>query len=224
MSRTMQRMTVNIALQAAAVAALGAITETTVDMTSSGNWEVTVAYGDTNLVAMAQSGTGRIVKKGGACLLLRKNSTFTGGVEIQEGFVTVDPDSEAGTSGTVVCTALGAGAVTILGQRPGYTGYCELGIVGAGKDDTRIVTITNNIHVTGNTTGNYPALVIYGQNSVLTGKITADQDFVFWDDYNSTYAVSSSQYNRYQNARRIANYHRVAEAMDPAEYRAIMAD
>ena len=128
-----------------------------------------MAAGDSNVVTVAQSGSGRIVKKGGGYLVLRKNSTFTGGVEIQEGFVMVDPDADAGTSGTVNCTALGTGDVAILGQRDGYTGYCELGIVGAGKDDTRIVTIANNIHVTGNTTGQYPALVFYGQNSVLTG-------------------------------------------------------
>ena len=176
----------------AAFGAVGAITETETDMTAQGDWEVTVAAGDSNVVTVAQSGAGKIVKKGGGWLVLRKNSTFTGGVELQEGFLMVDPDADAGTSGTVNCTALGTGDVTILGQRSDYTGYCELGIVGAGKDDTRIVTITNNIHVTGNTTGNYPALILYGQKSVLTGKITADQDFVFWDDYNSTYDVSSS--------------------------------
>ena len=178
-------------------AAAGTITETTTDETASGDWEVTVAAGDSNVVTVAQSGSGKIIKKGGGYLVLRKNSTFTGGVEIQAGFVMADPDADAGTSGTVNCTALGMGDVTILGQRGDYTGYCELGIVGAGKDDTRIVTLTNNINVTGNTTGSYPAIVLYGQNSVLSGKITADQDFVFWDDNNSTKAISSSQYNRY---------------------------
>ena len=187
-----------ICFTAAFGAAAGTITEITDDMTALGDWEITVAAGDSNVVTVAQSGSGRIVKKGGGYLVLRKNSTFTGGVELQEGFVMVDPDADAGTSGTVNCTALGTGDVTILGQRSGYTGYCELGIVGAGKDDTRIVTITNAIHVTGNTTGTYPALVLYGKNSVITGKITADQDFVFWDDYNSTKAISSSQYNRYE--------------------------
>ncbi len=194
-------MTKKLAFVAAisvAFAAFGAITETTEDMTALGDWEVTVAAGDSNVVTVAQSGGGKIVKKGGGYLVLWKNSTFTGGVELQEGFVMVDPDADAGTSGTVNCTALGSGDVTILGQRSGYTGYCELGIVGAGPNDTRIVTVANNITVTGTSNGTYPALVIYGQKSVLTGKITAAADFYFWDDFNSTTAISSSQFNRYQ--------------------------
>ncbi len=180
----------------AGAAFAGTITETTTDMTALGDWTVNVASGDSNVVTVAQSGTGKIIKTGGGYLVLRKNSTFTGGVELQAGFIMVDPDADAGTSGTVNCTALGTGDVTILGQRSGYTGYCELGIVGAGKDDTRIVTVANNINVTGTSNGTYPALVIYGQNSVLTGKITAAADFYFWDDFSSTTAISSSQWNR----------------------------
>ena len=186
-----------VAAISAAFAAVGAITETTDDMTAQGDWEVTVAAGDSNVVTVAQSGSGKIIKKGGGYLVLRKNSTFTGGVEIQAGFVMADPDADAGTSGTVNSTALGTGDVTILGQRSGYSGYCELGIVGAGPGDSRIVTIANNINVTGNTTGKYPALVLYGQNSVLTGKITAAQNFYFWDDEASTTAISSKVANRY---------------------------
>ena len=184
---------------AAAFGTRAAITETTTDETASGDWEVTVAAGDSNVVTVAQSGGGKIVKKGGGYLVLRKNSTFTGGVELQEGFVMVDPDADAGTAGTVNCTALGSGDVTILGQRDGYTGYCELGIVGAGSNDTRIVTVANAINITGNTTGKYPGLVFYGQNSVLTGKITADQDFYFWEDELSTRAIWGGEYNRYLN-------------------------
>ena len=197
-------MTKKIALLAsisAAFVAVGAITETTDDMTALGDWEVTVAAGDSNVVTVAQSGSGKIIKTGGGYLVLRKNSTFTGGVELQEGFVMVDPDADAGTSGTVNCTALGSGDVTILGQRSGYTGYCELGIVGAGSNDTRIVTLANNINVTGNTTGKYPALVFYGQKSVLTGKITADADFYFWEDELSTRAIWGGEFNRYANVQ-----------------------
>ena len=186
-----------LCLASAFGAAAGTITETTEDMTALGDWEVTVAAGDSNVVTVAQSGSGKIVKKGGGYLVLRKNSTFTGGVEIQGGFVTVDPDADAGTSGTVNCTALGTGDVTILGQRSGYEGYCELGIVGAGSNDTRIVTIANKINVTGNTTGKYPALVFYGQKSVLTGKITAAGDFYFWDEETSTRAISNALSDRY---------------------------
>ena len=71
--------------------------------------------------------------------------------------------------------------------------------MGAGKDDTRIVTVANNINVTGTSNGTYPALVIYGQNSVLTGKITAAQNFYFWDDEASTAAISSAVSSRYSN-------------------------
>ena len=197
----MKKKMFGFCLAVAFCAAAGTITQTTTDETASGDWEITVASGDSNVVTVAQSGAGKIIKKGGGYLVLRKNSTFSGGVELQEGFLMVDPDADAGTSGTVNCTALGTGDVTILGQRDGYTGYCELGIVGAGSNDTRIVTIANNINVTGNSTETYPALIIYGQNSVLTGKITADQDFVFWDDYNSTYDIWSSQFNRYTKVK-----------------------
>ena len=176
----MKKKMFGFCLAVAFCAAAGTITEITEDVTATNDLVVTVAAGDSNVVTVAQSGSGKIIKKGGGYLVLRKNSTFTGGVELQEGFLMVDPDADAGTSGTVNCTALGSGDVTILGQRDGYTGYCELGIVGAGSNDTRIVTITNNIHVTGTSNGTYPALVIYGQKSVLTGKITADHDFYFW--------------------------------------------
>ena len=36
------------------------------------------------------------------------------------------------------------------------------------------------------------------------------------------YPTVSDQYNKYQNARRIADYHRVTDTMDPEEYRAIL--
>ena len=195
----MKKSLLGLCLAAAFGAFAGPITPTTDDMTAQGDWEVTVAAGDSNVVTVAQSGSGKIVKKGGGYLVLRKNSTFTGGVEIEEGFVMVDPDADAGTSGTVNCTALGSGDVTILGQRSGYTGYCELGIVGAGSNDTRIVTIANAINITGNTTGKYPGLVFYGQNSVLTGKITAAEDFYFWEDVLSTKAIWKGDFNRYAN-------------------------
>lgn len=177
------------------------IAETSEDMTSHGDWEVTVSAGESNVVVAAQGGAGRIIKKGEGYLVLRKNSTFTGGVEIREGFVLVDPDSEAGTSGTVNSTALGIGPVTVCGQTDYWQGYCELGIVGAGSNDTRIVTIANDINVTGTSSGAYPALTIYGQNVEITGKITAAADFVFIDDLNSTTAISKSQWNRWQKVQ-----------------------
>ena len=192
----MMKNVVFLAAISAAFVAVGAIDNTTEDKTALGDWEITVATGDSNVVTVAQSGSGKIIKKGGGHLVLRKNSTFTGGVELQEGFLMVDPDADAGTSGIVNCTALGTGDVTILGQRSDYTGYCELGIVGAGPNDTRIVTVANNIHVTGDTTGKYPALFIYGQKSVLTGKITANQNFYFCDDEITTRAIHNAVSSR----------------------------
>ena len=89
----------------------GAITETDSDMTAQGDWEVTVASGDTNIATVAQSGSGKIVKKGAGTLVLTKNSTFSGGVEIQAGFLTVDPDETPDENNVIDSTALGSGAV-----------------------------------------------------------------------------------------------------------------
>ncbi len=186
---------------AACLADAGTVIYTETDMTASGDWEVSVAAGESNVVNVAQSGAGRIVKTGAGTLVLTRNSAFTGGVEIREGAVLVDPALSEGASGTVNCTALGSGAVTVCAQTDSFQGYCELGIVGAGSNDTRVVTVANAINVTGTSSGTYPALVIYGQNVVLTGKITAAADFVFIDDLNSTTAISKSQYNRWQKVQ-----------------------
>lgn len=186
---------------AACLADAGTVIYTETDMTASGDWEVSVAAGESNVVNVAQSGAGRIVKTGAGTLVLTRNSAFTGGVEIREGAVLVDPALSEGASGTVNCTALGSGAVTVCAQTDSFQGYCELGIVGAGSNDTRVVTVANAINVTGTSSGTYPALVIYGQNAVLTGKITAAADFVFIDDLNSTTAISKSQYNRWQKVQ-----------------------
>ena len=55
-----------VAFGCAFCAAAGTITETTTDETASGDWEVTVAAGDSNVVTVAQSG--KIIKKGGGTL------------------------------------------------------------------------------------------------------------------------------------------------------------
>ena len=94
-TKTMKKSIFAICLAAAIGAAAGTITQTTDDMTAAGNWEITVAAGDSNVVTVAQSGSGKIIKKGGGYLVLRKNSTFSGGVELQEGFIMVDPDADA---------------------------------------------------------------------------------------------------------------------------------
>ena len=79
----MKKSMFGISFALAAFGAVGAITETETDMTAQGDWEVTVAAGDSNVVTVAQSGSGKTVKKGGGYLVLRKNSTFTGGVALQ---------------------------------------------------------------------------------------------------------------------------------------------
>ena len=173
------------------------ISTTTVDWTAKYDWVVKVPANSTNIVEVAQTGSGKIIKLGEGWLLLTKESSFTGGVELREGRVTVDPEKAPDENNVVATTALGTGTLTICGQTDAYAGVCQLEIIGAGKDDPRIVTVANDIQVTGNTTGTYPALRAFGQNSVLTGKITAAQDFIFHEDYASTAAISSSQYNRY---------------------------
>ena len=172
---------------------------TEVNRTLQGDWFVKVPAKSTNVVTIAQTGPGKIVKLGEGWLLLTKESSFTGGIELREGRVTVDPEKDPDADNVVATTALGTGTLTICGQTDDYAGYCQLEIIGAGSNDTRIVTVANDIQVTGNTTGTYPALRAFGQNSVLAGKITAAQDFIFHEDYASTMAIWSSQYNRYSS-------------------------
>ena len=186
-------------LSVAAFPAFAAVTTTGVDMTAAGDWLAEVAAGTTNTVTVAQSGTGKIIKTGGGVLELTVDSTFTGGVELREGVVLVNPALPAGaTSGTVISTALGNGDVTIVGQTAENTGICELHVFGVKtSSDKRSVSFANNITVTGNSTSERPALYLLGANIVFTGKITAAQDFYFFDDLPSTAAISSSVYNRY---------------------------
>ena len=166
--------------------ASGAVVYTSEDKTAQGDWEVTVDAGDSNVVSAVQSGTGKIIKKGAGYLVFAQANSFTGGVDIEEGFV------EAAAS-----DALGTGTITIAGQSASYTGYCELHVIGAGKDDETVISLANPIQVTGTTSGTYPAIVFYGQNARLEGDITAAADFCFYEDYNSTWEISSAMYNRY---------------------------
>ena len=132
------------------------------------------------------SGEHKVSKTGAGTLILSGANTFTGGVDLEAGFLAISNNA-----------ALGTGTLTILGQRDGYTGPCELWIMGAGSNDVSVLTIANPIHVTGTTAANYPAILVWGQNSVITGKVTADADFYFFDEYESTKAIYKSQYNRY---------------------------
>ena len=57
----MKKSMISLCFTVAVGAFAGTITETTDDMTAQGDWEVTVAAGDTNVVTVAQSGTGKII-------------------------------------------------------------------------------------------------------------------------------------------------------------------
>ena len=142
----------------------------------------TVVY-DANAVI---SGGYALTKTGAGKLILAGANTFTEGVTISEGSLMASNS-----------LALGTGDVTILGQRDGYTGICRLELAGAGKNETFTNTFANNIHVTGTSYIDYPVLIVYGQNAVLSGNVVADADFAYYEDLNSTKAISSSQYNRY---------------------------
>ena len=169
------------------------------DMTAQGDWLIYVDAGKSNVVTGVQSGSGKIVKYGAGWLVLQNENTFTGGVELHAGHVVVDPVKPEPADHIVETTALGSGTLTICGQTDDYAGVCQFDLIGAGKDDTRIVTVPNNIHVTGTSTIGYPAFVVFGQKSVLTGKITADHDFYFFEDWDSTTAIYKTQSDRYNN-------------------------
>ena len=76
----------------ACCAMAGTITTTTEDMTAQGDWEVTVATGDSNVVSVAQTGAGKIIKKGAGTLVLTQASTFTGGLTISAGKVMAEAE------------------------------------------------------------------------------------------------------------------------------------
>lgn len=166
-----------------------------------GSVMVQVAAGKTVTVPTVVSGEGgSITKTGGGTLLLTGQNTFTGGVILKEGFLTVKPVQDGSGNWIVNSTALGKGALTICGQTEEYTGDCQFNLYGRNIADanftTTAISIANDIHVTGNTTETYPAIVAYYQNAVLTGKVTADHDFYFYDDFDTSGEIHSGQSNR----------------------------
>ena len=168
-------------------ASLAATTQVTDDMTATGDWPIEVASGDTVEVTAQQTGSGKIIKTGAGILSLKVGNTFSGGVEIQAGRVRAEAD-----------TALGSGTVTIAA--PG-TSICELDVIGAGKGETFSRTIANAINVTGKPTIAYPAIRSYGQNNVMSGSITASEDFALCEDHQSVKAISSTDWSRYQSVK-----------------------
>ena len=157
-----------------------ALTEDTTIEVASGK---TVIY-DANAVI---SGAHALTKAGQGKLILVAANTFTGGVTLDAGYLCASNNQ-----------ALGTGDLTILGQRDGYSGPCELDIMGAGKNETFTLTLANDIYVTGTSTLAYPAFVPFGQNAVISGNVTAAHDLAFKEDRESTVAISASYYNRYQ--------------------------
>ena len=115
---------------------------TTDDMTAQGDWTVTVDSGKTNVVMAAQTGSGKIIKKGDGCLILKVASTFTGGVQIDEGMVVVAKEG-----------ALGSGAISVACSTK-KTSQLRFDLVEIGAPST----FANDIAFTGNSASKYEAL------------------------------------------------------------------
>ena len=83
------------------------------------------------------------------------------------------------------------------------TSICELDVIGAGKGETFSRTIANAIEVTGNPTIAYPAVRFYGQNTVMSGPLTAEGDFALCEDHQSVKAISETDWSRYQSVKSV---------------------
>ena len=157
-----------------------------------GDWIVDVPEGMTCRILVSVVGTGRLVKRGRGALLLSRDGSYSGGTVLEAGTVR----AEAGN-------ALGSGTLTVLGQRADYLGPCSLELIGAGKDETWELVFPNDIVLTGNSTTKYPALVAFGQNVRLTGSISAVNDFCFWEDDASMYAIAGKYYDAFSRVKSI---------------------
>ena len=149
---------------------------TTVDLSAFGDWEVNVPAKSTNVVTVAQTGSGKITKKGAGYLLFETANDFTGGVQIDAGVVVV------GHAG-----ALGSGEIVIAGATKSA---CQLCI------DTTLVqgtqTISNPITLQSDSATSYPALyfVLPATKAAgtpwtvtFTGGITANGNFCIGDNH-----------------------------------------
>ena len=115
----------------------------------------------------AQSGTGKIIKSGLGTLILAVDSPdFSGGLEIQEGFVNV-----------MTASAFGTGTVTILGQREGFTGDCCLRFSGSGVNYA-----ATPIVVSGTSTYAKPVIELSSATNTFAGTITAAKALYINDD------------------------------------------
>ena len=144
-----------------------AVDEISKDMTEEGDWIVKLDSGVTNVVTVAQTGAGKIIKQGAGTLVLAAQNSFTGGITLEAGYVSAEASG-----------CLGSGEITILGQREDYTGPCELWLTGSNMD-----LGAPAIHVTGDTSCQYPAVCLYGTNNTFSGVITAEHSLYFKDEY-----------------------------------------
>ena len=147
---------------------------TTEDMTVQGDWEVTVDKGNTNVVRAAQTGSGKIIKKGEGLLVLENANSYSGGTQIDAGIVQV-------TTGDT----LGSGKVTIKGST---TDPCALQFGQLDAEDfKKTITFTNDIVIVSAGSVNTPQLMFgphhndknYRHTLKLTGDITCAGDLYF---------------------------------------------
>ena len=156
-----------------------AVTEATTIDVASGK---TVTFDASAVI----SGASAITKTGaGKLLICSANGGFSGGFVIEKGYLIASN-----------ATALGTAAVEVKGHVDGTTDDCILGLWGTGKESKNGITYANAVNVTGNSTIDYPALIVYGQGAKLTGKVTAAKDFCFYEDHDSTKAISSAYSDR----------------------------
>ena len=96
-----------------------------------GDYAVTVEAGDTETWSGNISGTGRIVKNGNGTLVLTGNNTFTGGIQINAGYVKISSNA----------AAIGRGPITLTPAAATAANICQLIINKSG-------TYTNDLTVT----------------------------------------------------------------------------
>ena len=158
---------------------------TTVDLSAFGDWEVNVPAKSTNVVTVAQTGSGKITKKGAGYLLFETANDFSGGVQIDAGVVVV------GHAG-----ALGSGEIVIAGATKSA---CQLCI------DTTLVqgtqTISNPITLQSDSATGYPALYFVLPATkesgtpwtvTFTGVITANGDLYIGDNHTSATTIRTT--------------------------------
>ncbi|MCQ2390748.1 MAG: autotransporter-associated beta strand repeat-containing protein [Kiritimatiellae bacterium] len=162
-------------LASVAFAASAAETVVTEDRTAGGDWEVSVAAGDTTIVTAAQTGSGKIVKKGAGALILAGGNTFAGGLVVDEG--SVEPHHS---------DAFGVGKITLNAD---------------GVKECRVaftkgqLTFTNDLELVGTSAIDKPAFYFHSATNVWNGRITASTgDFYMCDNGDWCYISTGGKY------------------------------